>query len=952
MRYLTTKRTDRYRGDGMTKRTFTVLSALLLGVGLSLGLTVDTSARAQAPAGAAAAAPASGTMPVAKQNALVQQYCVPCHDDAQLTGGLSLQKFDAGHPDLHIITMMIGKLKAKEMPPSGMPRPDAATLSDFLETLSAEAVGAPMPSHAEASAAAPAAFKPIIVDFPHKGDYMSVATQNQLVHTICTQCHTDQRKPGGVSFEHFDLATATDHPELVEDMIAKLLAGMMPKASAPKRPDAPTLHALAVSLENRIDRAAAAHPDPGFRTFQRLNRVEYADSIRTMLGLTVDVSQWLPPDTMSHNFDNIANVQTFSPTLLQSYLDAADQISRLAVGDPHTTASATTYAASTTASQMDRVPGAPFGTRGGLSVVKVFPADGTYRFSVLFFAVPTGELYGSTVKGERMEVSIDGQRAAVFTINPRMSESDPHGLTVQTPDIEVKAGPHRVTAAFLKDFDGPIDDLLSPHRYTLADTQIGDGPGITTLPHVRDMTITGPFHVTGVSDTVSRQKIFICRPVTLAGETPCAAKIVTNLATEAYRRPVTPGELQALMNFYQLGRKQGDFESGVRMALQAILASPHFLFRLEREPVSVRPGQDYRIGDLALASRLSYFLWATPPDAELVKLAQAGRLHEPAVLDAQVKRMLQDPRSYALATRFAAQWLRLQDVDKVRPDALAYPQYDATLGEDMKQETEHFFDSIVKGDRNVMDLLTADYTYVNGPLAAFYGIPDVSGPQFRKVSLQGTHRRGILGEGSILVETSVADRSDPVLRGKWVLEVLLGQPPPPPPPGVNTDLDATASAVQNGKPLSVRQRMAEHRANPFCASCHSVIDPIGLSLENFDPTGHWRIKDNGVPVDASTTLYDGTKMDGLQGLVQAMLAHQTTFLNVFTENLMAYALGRRIHYYDMPTVRAIISRAGRDGNRFSSFVLGVVNSDAFRMSRAGALSADNSQPTSHGKKGF
>ncbi|MDE3155202.1 MAG: DUF1595 domain-containing protein, partial [Acidobacteriota bacterium] len=563
----------------MRRGTFGILSAGGLGVAVALALTVPTSAARQqtpaTPAAAASAAPAA--MSVQAQNKLVQTYCVGCHDDAQMTGGLSLEKFDGAHPDLHIITMMIGKLKAKAMPPPGMPRPDPATLDAFLETLSTEAVGEPMPSHA-AAGAAPAPFKPEIVKFAHQGDYMSVATQNQLVHTICTQCHTDQRKPGGVSFEHFDLATATQHPKLVEDMIAKLLAGMMPKASAPKRPDPATLHALAVSLENRIDKAAALHPDPGFRTFQRLNRVEYADSIRTMLGLSVDVSQWLPPDTMSHNFDNIANVQTFSPTLLQSYLDAADVISRLAVGDPRATASATTYAASTTASQMDRVPGAPYGTRGGISVVKVFPADGTYTFNVLLFAVPTGQLYGSTVKNERLEISVDGQRAAIFTINPRMSESDPHGLNITTPAIEVTAGPHRIAAAFLKDFDGPIDDLLSPHRYTLADTQIGDGPGVTTLPHVRELTVTGPFHVTGVSNTVSRQKIFICRPVTQADETPCARQIVTKLGTEAYRRPLTASELGDLMHFYALGRKQGDFENGVRMALQAILASPHFLF--------------------------------------------------------------------------------------------------------------------------------------------------------------------------------------------------------------------------------------------------------------------------------------------------------------------------------------------------------------------------------------
>ncbi len=461
----------------------------------------------------------------------------------------------------------------------------------------------------------PEAFKPTIVAFAHQGDYMSVATQNKLVHTICTQCHTDKRKPGGVSFEHFDLATAPQHPKLVEDMIAKLLAGMMPKASAPKRPDRPTLHALAVSLENRIDKAAAAHPDPGFRTFQRLNRAEYTSSVESMLGLDVDVSQWLPPDTMSHNFDNIANVQTFSPTLLQSYLDAADQISRLAVGDPRAAAASTTYAANSLASQMHYVAGAPYGTRGGLSVVHIFPADGSYRFKLLLFGVSTGELYGSTVKDEKIELSIDGRRAALLPINPQMSESDPHGLMLQTPPIEVAAGPHRVSAAFPKRSDAAIDDLLEPESHTLADLDIGSAQGITTLPHLRTMTVVGPFHVTGVSNTVSRRKIFVCRPVTAAGETPCATKIVTNLATEAYRRPVTPGELQALMRFYRLGRKQGDFENGVRMALQAVLASPHFLFRLEREPVAVRPGQDYRIGDLALASRLSYFLWATPPDA-------------------------------------------------------------------------------------------------------------------------------------------------------------------------------------------------------------------------------------------------------------------------------------------------------------------------------------------------
>ncbi len=517
-----------------------------------------------------------------------------------------------------------------------------------------------------------------------------------------------------------------------------------------------------------------------------------------------------------------------------------------------------------------------------------------------------------------------------------MSETGPHGMTLETAPIEVKAGPQRVTAAFVERSAGPIDDLMAPHEFTLADPNIGSAPGVTTLPHLKDLTITGPFTVTGVSDTVSRQQIFICRPVTAADEIPCATKIVTRLAEEAYRRPVTATDLKPLLTFFQRGRQQGNFESGIRMALQAILISPDFLFRLERAAGVARAGQDYRISDVALASRLSYFLWAMPPDAELVKLASAGRLHEPAVLDAQVHRMLRDPRSFALATRFAAQWLRLQDVDKVHPDAFLFPQYDGRLAEAMKQETENFFAGIVRDDRSVMDLLTANYTYVNQRLASFYGIPNVAGPEFRKVSLDGTHRRGLLGQGSILVETSVANRTDPVLRGKWVLEVLLGQPPPPPPPNV-PPLSATGAVSADGKPLSVRQRMEEHRRSPFCASCHKMIDPIGLALENFDATGHWRIRDNAVSVDASTTLYDGTKMSGLDGLGAALLKHQDTFIRVFTENLMAYAIGRQIEYFDMPTVRTIVHRAAGDGNRFSSFVLGIVNSDAFRM-----------QPDAHG----
>ncbi|HEY7791806.1 MAG TPA: DUF1592 domain-containing protein [Vicinamibacterales bacterium] len=910
------------------------------GLGLALILLAGQQVRTQSRAPqSAVAAPALTT---AQQQAVVHQYCVTCHTEAEKPGGLSFEQFEgAQKTPPNIAAMMVRKLKAGQMPPPGMPRPGAATIQALITALEAAAIpgeaNAPVPvSDARASG-------PQIIAFPHDGDRMTVATQNAMVHQICTQCHTDQRKPGGLSFEHFDMAAAPQHAKIAEDMLAKLRAGMMPKASAPRRPDAASIHAFVVSLERRLDSQAALHANPGRRLSERLNRVEYARSIKTMLGLDVNVGQWLPPDTMSHNFDNFADVQGVSPTLVQGYLDAADAISRLAVGDPTAQPTSVAYDIDPFVSQMSHDEDAPIGTRGGITVDHIFPADGSYRFKLALYDTPVGDLYGLTTLGEQIEVSINDARVALLDIDPRMSELDAKGLALETPPIHVQAGPQRVSAAFIQRSDGPIDDLVSPHAFTLADPNIGSAQGVTSLPHLRTMTIAGPFQVTGVSDTISREKVFICRPTSAADETACATRIVSRLATEAYRRPVTPADLEPLMAFYRRGRQPGNFESGIRVALQAILASPDFLFRLESQPAAARAGQDYRIDDVDLASRLSYFLWSLPPDAELTKAATAGRLHLPAVLDAQVRRMLKDPRSMALSTRFAALWLRLQDVDKMRPDPLLYPQYDKRLAESMKEETEIFFDSIVKGDRSVLDLLTADYTYVNQDLAAFYGIPNVAGPEFRRVSLQGTERRGILGQGSILVETSVADRTSPVARGKWVLEVLLGQPPPPPPPNVDTNLDDSAAPVQGGRTLSTRERMEQHRANPFCASCHSVIDPIGLALENFDPTGHWRIKDNNVAVDTAGTLYDGSTLKGLPGLDQALMRHQDTVLRVFTENLMAYALGRQVQYYDMPTVRSVVSRAAAGGNHFSAFVLGIVNSDAFLKSRASVVTTDTAQ---------
>jgi hypothetical protein len=761
---------------------------------------------------------------------------------------------------------------------------------------------------------------------------MTADAQTAMVKQYCIGCHSDRGKAGGLTLASFDAATAADHAGVTEKMIRKLRAGMMPPAGA-KRPEGTALLDLAAALENRIDRAAALHPNPGWRPFQRLNRAEYARSVRDLLDIDVDVTTFLPPDTVSHGFDNVADSQGFSPTLLEGYLRAASRISTLAVGDRSASVSEATYKVPRTMSQLHHIEGAPLGTRGGVVVNHVFPADGEYTFRVMLHSIPTGQLYGSVVRGEQLEFSINGERKAVLEINPRMSEADANGMNIKSPPLFVKAGQHRVAAAFIKRFDAPVDDLIAPIEYTLADSQIGSALGVTTLPHVRDFAITGPLTVTGLSDTPSRRRIFACRPLSAAEEIPCATKIVTRLAEQAYRRPVDTADLSGLMKFYAQGRKDGgNFEAGVKMALQAVLASPQFIFRLEEAPATSKPGQAYRISEFDLASRLSYFLWASVPDRSLIAAAAQGTLKNPVVFEKQVRRMLADPRSEALATRFASQWFRLQDLEQIKPDALAYPAYDHLLSESMRRETEMLFSALIQEDRPVTDLLTADFTFVNERLAAHYRIPNVAGSHFRRVPLADANRRGILGHGSILMLTSVADRTSPVLRGKWVMEVLLGSPPPPPPPNVPTFDES--DATDGGRLLSVRERMEQHRKNPACNSCHRVIDPLGLALENFDVTGAWRIRDNGNPVDPTGDLYDGTKMEGPQGLRRALLEHQDAFVLSFTENLMTYALGRRVEFYDMPAVRAIIRDAAKQDYKMSAFILGVATSNAFQMSRS------------------
>jgi mono/diheme cytochrome c family protein len=767
----------------------------------------------------------------------------------------------------------------------------------------------------------------------HDSTTLSLESQSTLVKQYCAGCHSEKGRSGGLSLANFDPAGIDQNADVVEKMIRKLRAGMMPPPGA-RRPDGDALTQFVTALETGIDTAVAAHPNPGRRSFQRLNRAEYARSVHELLDLDVDVNAFLPPDTMSAGFDNIADVQSMSPTLLEGYLRAAAKISTLAIGDRTATPSETTYKVPRTQSQMRHVDGAPWGTRGGIAVTHTFPADGDYTFRVMLHGTPTGQLFGSVFsRNEQIEISINGERAALIDVDYRISETDKNGLNLTTPRLHVKAGQQHVSAAFIQKFDGVVDDLMAPIEYTLSDTEYGDSVGLTALPHVRDFSITGPYAVTGVSDTSSRRKVFVCRPLTAAEEIPCARRIVSQLAGQANRRPSANEEIESLMQFYADARKDKDFEAGIRAALQVLLASPQFLFRLEEMPAGLKPGQTYRITDLDLASRLSYFIWGTVPDAELLKVAATGTLHTLAVLEKQVRRMLADPKGEAMSVRFASQWLRLQDVEKIHPDALLFPSFDNDLARSYKRETELLFDSIVREDRNILDLFTADYTFVNERIAKVYRIPNITGETFQRVTLKDENRRGILGHGSILMMTSVADRTSPVQRGKWIMETLLGSPPPPPPPNV-PPLEDTKAATQTGKTLSTRERMEEHRKNPACASCHRVIDPLGLALENFDVVGAWRIKDNGVAVDTAAKLYDGTDLDGPASLRQALINHSESVIRNFTENLMAYALGRRVEYYDQPTVRAIVKKAAQNGNRFSTFVLGVANSPAFQMAKA------------------
>jgi hypothetical protein len=709
--------------------------------------------------------------------------------------------------------------------------------------------------------------------------------EQAIVNQYCVTCHSERLKTGNLVLEKLNPTQASANAETWERVIRKVRAGMMPPAGAP-RPDRGTLDAFAASLETQLDRASAAHPNPGATALHRLNRNEYGNAIRDLLALDVDVSTLLPADDSAEGFDNVADVLRVSPSLMDRYVAAAAKISRLAVGDAAIGATTSTYRTSSISEDI------PLGAPGGLAVRHYFPVDGVYSFKVKGGG---GIPYDNRVS--KIEVTVDGESVSLVEV----------GYYV-TADFKLtlKAGSHALGFALLEKDPQEIN-----HTWRVV-------PGNVSVTNV---AIAGPLSSTGPGDTPSRRAIFVCHPQAGTDDVPCAKRILSTLARRAYRGPVTDGELETLLGFYQRGRNTGSFDSGIQLAVQRMLVSPRFVFRFEEEPDKIPAGAAYRISDLELASRLSFFLWGSIPDDELLNLASTNKLSDPSVLRQQTLRMLRDSRSDVLVKNFAGQWLFLREVKNAPGPA------NTELKQAFQHETELLFQSILREDRSTLDLLNADYTFVNERLARHYSIPNIYGNHFRRVQVTDPARRGLLGQGSLLLVTSVADRTSPVARGKWILENLLGVNAPVPPPNV----PALEESASKNEPRSVRQQMELHRRNAACAGCHKIMDPIGLSLENFDLTGKWRDADQGVRIDASAELVDGTKLNGPASLRAALLDRSDVFLTTMTEKLMTYGLGRGVRYFDMPAVRNIVREAGKNDNRFSSFVLGIVESTPFQM---------------------
>ena len=761
----------------------------------------------------------------------------------------------------------------------------------------------------------------------------SETSARAILTEYCVSCHNERQQTAGLALDTLDVGRVADDAKIWETVVRKLRARAMPPAHMP-RPATEEYDGLRSWLESELDRAAAAVPDPGRSpAFHRLNRSEYHNAIRDLLNLEVEVAQLLPSDPGSYGFDNIGGVLSLSPVLLERYLLAARRISRRAVGNLGQAPTTRSYRVPPDLTQDSRLDGLPWGTRGGLAVSHHFPLDGTYEVSIkLARSTLGGGVVGLTAP-HQIEVTIDGERVKLFTVGPNLEATGGDRRTQRQRSraadaamgvrVPVPAGRRLVRVTFLGRPAVEVERVRQP--FLRAAPENGDSHG---QPYLGEVIIGGPYEPTGRGDTSSRRRLFVCNPLAPSDETNCALTVLSAVATRAYRRPVTELEIRDLLSFYNEGWRKGGFERGIELALTRILVSPSFLFRIERDPPSATPDEAYEIGELELASRLAFFLWSSIPDMELLDLAIRGELREPDRFKQQVHRMLSDPRSDALVQNFAGQWLYLRNLSGARPNQQLFPDFNENLRQAFRKETELFFGSILRENRSVTEFLTADYTFVNERLARHYAIPNIYGASFRRVTLNNTTRGGLLGQGSMLTVTSYANRTSPVLRGVWIMENLLGAPPPPPPPNVPDLDDAAAQDVA----LSMRDRMARHRSNPSCAVCHARIDPLGLSLENFDAIGRWRTHDDSkTAIDASGATDDGTRFEGVTGLRRLLVERSDEFVNTLTEKLLTYALGRGLEAADMPAVRAILRDAARDGYRFHSLVEGIVNSIPFQM---------------------
>jgi hypothetical protein len=759
----------------------------------------------------------------------------------------------------------------------------------------------------------------------------SSAAQGAVLKQYCLTCHNDRLRTGNLSLESLDLTNLSAHAETWEKVVRRLRTGSMPPVGV-RRPDQAGYDNLIGWLETELDRAAGANVNPGRPLIHRLNRAEYANVIRDLLALEIgDITSLLPADDSSYGFDNIADVLGVSPLLQERYLAAADSISALVVGDNELTPGSETFRLRQDLSQDKHIEGLPLGTVGGIKIEYTFPLDGEYAFDVKLYRNNQGATRGFDYE-QQLEIAIDGERVHLANFGGNEELAKYYENVIPTSDevdsrlrvrVPVKAGPRVVTVAFLEKPGVQDTKRLEPFQRSSFGPQDHTG-----YPHIETVTIGGPFNASGAGDTPSRRRLFVCRPAsnTPAAEEACARQIIGTVARRAFRRPIPAAELENLVGFYKAVPAPATFDKRIQLTLRRILASPKFVFRVEPDPPGTKPGATYKITDLELASRLSFFIWSSMPDDELLNLASQNKLSTPAILEKQVRRMLADPKAGALGENFAGQWLQLRNLANVIPDPVEFPNFDDNLRKAFAKETELFFTSIAREDRSILDLLTADYTFVNERLAKHYRIPNVYGSHFRRVPVKDEARRGLLGQGSMLTVTSHSATTSPVLRGKWILENIYGTPPPPPPPNV-------PSLEPEGEtgPRTIRQQMEVHRNNAACASCHKLMDPIGFALENFDAVGAWRTKDVGAPIDASGQLSDGTEVNGAVTLRQAIVKRSDVFARTLTEKLLTYAVGRGLTYHDMPVVRSIVRNAARQNYKFSSIVLGIVNSAPFQM---------------------